>query len=99
MSLMFLQCTDPLSSRTFPPCAPTSPDFVSLVTHKKGTPSVPLAAPPRQCGAITQPDPPEGSAQAFRSHASTSIGSSVNFCGDFHCGAGSPDHGFLCPPL
>src|SRR2546428_13816607 len=96
---MFLQCTEPLSSKTFPPCAPTSRDVVSLVTGTNGTPSLLLAAPPRQCGAITQPNPVPGSAQAFRSQARTSIGSSVNFCGDFHCGGGSPDHGFLCPPL
>src|SRR2546427_225384 len=96
---MFFHGTDPSSSRTLPPLAPTSGDLVSLLTHTKGTPVLSRAAAPWQCGAITQPRPPEGSAHAFRSQASVNEGLSVSFCGEIHLGFGSPDQGFLWPPL
>src|SRR5438105_12285078 len=98
MERRFFHWTEPSSSATFPPLAPTSPDLVSLVTQRNGTlPS--RAAPPWQWGAMTQPEPLEGSAQALRSQASVNKGLSVNFWGETHLGFGSPAHGFLWPPL
>src|SRR5437879_2094638 len=97
MRLMLRHCTDPSTSKTLPPAAPTSFEVVFLVTSMNTLPDRLMDAP-CPCGAITQPVPPCGSAQAFRSQATTSEGSSVRRCGEIH-GFGSPLHGFLCPAL
>src|SRR5438477_731146 len=97
MRLILRQWTDPSTSSTLPPAAPTSLEVVFLVMSMK-TLRDRLTDPPCPWGAITQPLPVDGSAQALRSHASTSDGSSVRRWGETQ-GLGSPVHGFLCPPL
>src|SRR5437899_12407477 len=58
MARMFFHWTEPSSKATLPPRAPTCGDLVSFETQRKGMlPS--RAAPPWQCGAITQPRPPD----------------------------------------
>src|SRR5262245_36268567 len=97
MRLMVRHWTDPSTSKTLPPAAPTSREVVFRVTIIK-TLRDRVMDPPCPCGAITQPPPVDGSAHALRSPASTSDGSSVRLCGETQ-GLGSPDQGFLCPPL
>src|SRR5688500_12151046 len=97
MRLILRHCTEPSTSRTLPPAAPTSREVVFLVTPMN-TSRDRLTDPPWPCGAITQPPPAAGSAQAFKSQARTNDGSSVVRCGEIQ-GFGSPLQGFLCPPL
>src|ERR1043165_2690608 len=97
MRLMLRHWTDPSTSRTLPPAAPTSREVVFFVTIMN-TLRERFTEPPYPWGAITQPLPPEGSAQALRSQANPSEGSSVSRWGETH-GLGSPFHGFLWPPL